>query len=186
GGGVEGGEQRVLDQHAGPGQPVQQAGLAGVGVAGDGDAGDVVAAALLALGVAGALHVGELAAELGDLGVDPAAVGLDLGLTGATATDALTAGGAATGLAGQVAAPATEPLLHVGELGELDLRLALTALRVLGEDVEDQRGAVDGLDLELVLEVAQLAGCELTVEDHRVGSGRAHDLGEALDLAATD
>ena len=34
---VEGGEQRVLDQHAGAGEPVEQRGLAGVGVAGDGD-----------------------------------------------------------------------------------------------------------------------------------------------------
>ena len=38
-----------------------------------------------------------------------------------------------------------------------DLRLALPALRVLGEDVEDQRGAVDDLDLDDVLELAQLA-----------------------------
>ena len=71
----------------------------------------------------------------------------------------------ATGLAGQVAAPAAQPLLHVVELGQLDLRLALPALRVLGEDVEDQRGPVDDLDLDLVLEVAQLAGRELAVED---------------------
>ena len=35
----------------------------------------------------------EVAAQLGDLGVDPAPVGLDLGLTGAAATDAVTAGG---------------------------------------------------------------------------------------------
>ena len=36
GGRVERGEQRVLDQHTGLGQAVEQAGLAGVGVAGDG------------------------------------------------------------------------------------------------------------------------------------------------------
>ena len=183
---VESGEQRVLDQHPGAGQPVEETGLAGVGVAGDRDARDVVAPALLPLGVAGALHVGQLAAELGDLGVDPAAVGLDLGLTGATATDALATGRAPAGLTGQVAAPATQALLHVGELGELDLGLTLTALGVLGEDVEDQRRPVDGLDLELVLEVAQLAGRQLAVEDHRVGAGRPHDLAEALDLAAAD
>ena len=186
GGRVEGREQRVLDQHPGAGQPVEQAGLAGVGVAGDRDARDVVAAPLLALGVAGALHVGELAAQLGDLGVDPAAVGLDLGLTGAAAADALAAGDPAAGLAGQVAAPAAQTLLHVGQLGQLDLGLALLALRVLGEDVEDQRRAVDDLDLQLVLEVAQLARRELAVEDHGVGTGRPHDLAEALDLAAPD
>ena len=168
---VEGREQRVLDQHPGVGQPVEQRGLAGVGVAGDRDAGDVVAPARLALDVAGAAHVLELAAELGDLGVDPAPVGLDLGLTGAAATDAVTAGGPATGLAGEVATPAAQALLHVLQLGQLDLRLALLALGVLGEDVEDQRGPVDDLDLDLVLEVAQLAGRELAVADDGVGAG---------------
>ena len=186
GGGVEGREQRVLDEHACVGEPVEQRGLARVGVAGDGDARDLVAPTTLPLGVAGGLHVREVAAQLGDLGVDPAPVGLDLRLTGATATDAGATGDTATRLAGEVATPATEALLHVVELGELDLRLALLALRVLGEDVEDQRGAVDDLDLDLVLEVPELAGRELAVEDDRVGAGGAHDLGEALDLAAAD
>ena len=143
--------------------------------------------ALLALGLAGALHRGELAAQLGDLGVDAAPVGLDLGLTGTTATDAAAVrADPAAGLAGQVATPAAQPLLHVVELGELDLRLALLGLRVLGEDVEDQRGPVDDLDLEPVLQVAELAGRELTVEDHRVGAAGGHDLAEAVDLAAAD
>src|SRR4051794_1243209 len=187
GGGVEGGERRVLDQRAGAGEAVEGAGLAGVGVAGDRDARDVVATALLALGVAGALHVGQLAAQLGDLGVDPAPVGLDLGLTGATAADAAAVrADPTTGLAGEVATPAAQALLHVVELGQLDLRLALLALRVLGEDVEDQRGAVDDLDLELVLEVAQLARGEVAIQDHGVGAGGADDLAEALDLAAAD
>ena len=147
----------------------------------------MVATALLALGVAGALHVAQLAAELGDLGVDPAPVGLDLGLTGATATDAAAlAADPATGLAGEVAAPAAQPLLHVVELGQLDLGLALLGLRVLGEDVEDQRGPVDDLDLEPVLEVPQLAGRELAVADHGVGAGGLHDLAHAVDLAAAD
>jgi hypothetical protein len=35
GGGVEGGEQAVLDQHSGVGEPVEQRRLAGVGVADD-------------------------------------------------------------------------------------------------------------------------------------------------------
>src|SRR4051794_17488647 len=103
--------------------------------------------------------MGELAAQLGDLGVDPAPVGLDLGLAGTAAADAA-AGRAdpAAGLAGQVAAPAAQALLHVAELGQLDLGLPLGGLGVLGEDVEDQGGAVDDLDLEPVLEVPELAG----------------------------
>ncbi len=147
----------------------------------------MVATTLLALGVAGALHLGELAAQLGDLGVDPAPVGLDLGLTGAAATNAATVGAdSAARLARQVAAPAAQPLLHVVELRQLDLRLALAAPGVLAEDVEDQRGPVDDLDLELVLQIAQLAGGEFTVADDGVGAGRLHDLADAVDLAAPD
>jgi hypothetical protein len=61
---------------------------------------------------------------------------------------------------------------QVLQLGELHLRLALTGLGVLGEDVEDQRGAVDDLDLDDVLEGAPLAGDELAVADDGVGAGR--------------
>src|SRR4029078_3459662 len=104
-----------------------------------------------------------LAVELGDLGVDPAPVGLDLRLTGAAAADAGAASNPAADLAGEGASPAAEPLLHVVELCQLDLGLALPRLRVLGEDVEDQRGPVDDLDLEPVLQVAQLARRQLAV-----------------------
>ena len=95
----------TLDQHAGIREPVEQRGLAGVGVAGDRDAGDVVATARLALDVAGAAQVLELLAQLGDPGVDAASVGLDLRLTGAAATDAVTAGGATAGLHVRIGAP---------------------------------------------------------------------------------
>ena len=156
GGRVQGGEQRVLDQHPGAGEPVQQAGLAGVGVADDGDRRHLVPPPLGPLGLPGAVHLAQRGAQLGDPAVDPAPVGLELGLTGATAADAGAAAGPAAGLPGQVATPAAEPLLQVLQLGQLDLGLALGALGVLGEDVQDQRGPVDHLDLDLVLQVAQL------------------------------
>jgi hypothetical protein len=70
------------------------------------------------------------------------------GLTRATGTDAATAGDTATGLPGQRLTPAAQARQHVLHLGQLDLGLALPAAGVLGEDVEDQRGPVDDLDLE--------------------------------------
>ena len=60
------------------------------------------------------------------------------------------------------------PLPHeareeVGELGQLDLELALHGARALGEDVEDERGAVDDLEAERAAEVALLDGRERIV-----------------------
>ena len=127
--------------------------------------------------------------EPGDAGADAPPVGLQLGLTGTTQTHAA-AGAAApagtTGLPGQRLTPTAQPRQQVFQLGQLDLRLALLALGVLGEDVEDQRGPVDDLDLGALLQVAQLGRGQLTVADHRVGAGGEHHRAEVVDLAAAD
>ena len=68
--------------------------------------------------------------------LDAPAVDLELGLTG-------TAGPDAAALLGQLDAPAPQAGQPVAQLRELDLHHALLARRVLGEDVEDQRDAVD-------------------------------------------
>ena len=84
-------------------------------------------------------------------------------------------------------APAPQARQPVAELGQLDLGLALLAVGVLGEDVEDHRGAVDGRAAEDLLEVALLRGRELVVEDDRVGVDRLErDLAELLGLALAD
>jgi hypothetical protein len=79
--------------------------------------------------------------------------------------------------------PATQPGQHVLELGQLHLCLALAAPRVLGEDVQDQRGPVDDLDPHDALEVSQLARGELAIADHGVGAGRGDDARELVRLA---
>ena len=129
---------------------------------------------------------GDVAAQLGDPVADPAPVDLDLGLTGAAAADADAARGATTDLPGQRLTPPAQAREQVVQLGQLDLRLALPGAGVLGEDVEDQRGPVDHLDLELVLEVAQLAGRELAVADHGVRAGGLDDVAQLGDLAGAD
>jgi hypothetical protein len=93
---------------------------------------------------------------------------------------------AATGLAGQVSAPPSQALAQVLQLRELDLCLALGALGVGGEDVEDQRRTVDDLHLDAVLEVAQLCWAQLAVADHGVRAGRDDDLTHLVDLAPAD
>ena len=62
--------------------------------------------------------------------------------------------------------PETASRAVVLELGELDLHLP--SVIVVGEDVEDHRGAVDHGHLELRLEVALLAGNQLVVDRHDV------------------
>ena len=91
----------------------------------------------LALGVAVAADVAEVGLELVDAADETAAVDLELGLAG-------TAGADAAALLAEVGAAAAQARQAVAELGQLDLRLALLAVGVLGEDVEDHRGAVEG------------------------------------------
>lgn len=154
--GVQGGEQGVLHEHTGVRESVQQGGLPGVGVARDRHGGHRVALAVQPLGLPGGLHGRDLPAQLGHPLTDATAVQLDLGLTGSTAADALARRRPAAGLAGQGLAPAAQSREHVLQLGELHLGLALLGLRVLREDVQDQTGAVDDLDLDHVLERAPL------------------------------
>ena len=119
--------------------------------------------------------------------MDASAVGLQLGLTGTTGADAAatrtTATAGAAALPGQRLAPAAQTGQEVAQLGQLDLGLALPGAGVLGEDVQDQRGPVDDLDLELLLQLAQLPGRELAVGDDGVGAGGLHRLAQLGDLA---
>ena len=95
---VEGREELILHEHPGAGEPVEQRGLARVGVTGDGHAWHAVRLAGVALGVPVGLHVADFSAQLRDAGVDPPSVELNLRLTWATRPDALTPGDAPTGL----------------------------------------------------------------------------------------
>src|SRR5690606_29886893 len=168
------------------GEGVEQARLARVRVPGDGDPGHPVAGAGLALGLAGDGELRQLTAELGDLRANAATIGLELGLTGAAQPHAAVRAGAAAGLAAHGLTPAAQTRQEVLQLRELDLGLALGALGVLREDVEDQRRAVDDLDVDGLLQGDQLAGRELAVADHRVGAERLDDVLELADLAGAD
>src|SRR5262249_19293873 len=72
------------------------------------------------------------------------------------------------------------------ELGELDLEFPLGADRVLGEDVEDQLGAVDDARAELVLQVSLLHRVELVVDEEALGVGVCEALLEFGDLPFPD
>ena len=74
----------------------------------------------------------------------------------------------------------------VFELGQLDLQLALGRVGVVGEDVEDHRGAVDHRHAQRLLQVALLARRQLVVAGDQVGVAGG-DLGLQLgQLAAAE
>ena len=177
---VERGEQRVLDEHAGAGEPVEQRGLAGVGVAGDGHR-----RAPRCAGAPGAWCRGRSSCRRSRGAAWPSWCGSGAGRSRSSSHRGR--GCRCRRTAEPPAPPAWRDIdspqprsrgsmycIWASETCALPSRL----LRVLGEDVEDQRGAVDDLDLDDVLELAQLAGRQLAVADDGVGAGRDHDVAQ--------
>ena len=118
------------------------------------------------------LHAIELPADLHHFPANGPPVGLELGLARAPRADA-----AAQAL--QVLPLAHEAREQIGKLGQLDLELALHGPRPLGEDVQDEGGAIDDLEAERPPEVSLLDGGERIVGDHEVGG---LSLGRGLEL----
>jgi hypothetical protein len=121
--------------------------------------------------LAGALlaHLLDIAPQLRNARPHDAAVDFQLRLAGSPGAD-----GAAdpTRRAARAAAQAREMLAVADEarqavlvLRQLDLELALARAGVLGEDIQDKRGAVDDLAVDGLFEVALLRGGELVVDD---------------------
>ena len=111
--------------------------------------------------MAGPGEILQLILDLADSVEDPAPVGLELSLARTAGTDA----SAETAELGALAAQPRQPITM---LRQLHLQHAFPAGGVLGEDVEDQRSAVDDVDVELLVEVALLSWRKLVVEDHDV------------------
>ena len=166
--GVERGEQHVLRQHARPGQPVEQGGLAGIGVADDRHHRKRHLAALGAVQVAGAPHGFQLALQPDDPVLQHAPVGLDLGFAGA----AQEAGAAALAL--QVGPAPHQPALLVIEMGKLHLQRAFLGARPLAEYLQDQPGAVQHLDVQFLFEIALLHRRQRMVDDGELGAAFLH------------
>src|SRR3989304_1765753 len=80
----------------------------------------------------------QIAADPGHASADGPTVGFQLGLAGATRADAAPQ-------SREIGSPTNRAGEQVVELGQFNLELAFPRLRALGEDIEDQRGAIDGL-----------------------------------------
>ncbi len=178
-GGVEGGEELVLDEDARVREPVEQGRLARVRVADERDMRDVATLARLALGRARRRQPDQVTFELLHAPQQAPAIDFELGLTRTARADTRT-------LLAQLEAATPQAGQPIAQLRELDLHRTLLARRVLGEDVEDQRDAVDDVDREQILEVALLGGRQLVVEDHDVDVERLADRLQLLGLALAD
>ena len=69
------------------------------------------------------------------------------------------------------------------ELRKLDLQLPLSALRTLGEDIENQAGPVNDPTLQAALEVTLLRGRKRMIENDEIGCMRRNLGSDLFDLA---
>jgi len=157
-GGIEGHEELVARGDVAVGEGVQQGGLPGVGVADDGQDRDPLVASTAPAHVALARELADAALESADPVPDASTADLHHRLARAAAPDA----SRETGQAGILL---RQPRQRVLELRQLDLKLAVGAAGPLGEDVEDELCAIDGLEPSGVLEGSSLGRLEIDVED---------------------
>jgi hypothetical protein len=75
---------------------------------------------------------------------------------------------------------------HVLELRQLHLQLGFAAAGMAREDVEDELGAVDDVEVEDLFQIARLRRRQRVVEDHEVGAVVAAKRPQLVDLALAD
>ena len=177
---VQGGEQHVLGDHLGLGQPVEQGRFAGVGVAHQSNGRVRMPLAGHALQGPGTAHLVQFQLQLADLVGDQPPVGLDLRLAWAAHHPE------AAALALQVGPGPDQARAFVGQPGELHLQASLASPRPAGENLQDQAGAVDDLDLPGLLEVALLDRRQGVVDDGDGGLRQFDDQPDLLDLALAE
>ncbi len=179
GGRVERGEQLVVGMDAGLGEGVEQGGLAGIGVADQGQQGPAVTAAAAAQFGAPLPDDLELGLDAGDALFDAPAVEFELFFAGTFQADAAL-------LAFQVRPQAAQAGNQIAELRQFDLQPAFQTQGALGEDVENQLGAVHDADPEQVFQGAALGGGQVVVENHQRGAGGGGFFGNLGGLAPAD
>ena len=153
---VERGEELVFGEHVGIGERVEERALAGVGVAHDRDHRHVESAAPAATLLALLGQRLELRFEVRQALACPPATDFELRFTGAAPAD--TAGETRERV---VFLP--QPRERVLELGELDLQLAVARLCALREDIEDELGAIDDLEIGVLgdgRDLRRARGCD--------------------------
>ncbi len=165
-GSVECGKEFVLGEHLTLGKEVHDGGLAHVGVAHERHTNH--SATVLALGVLLLVNLSKAFLQEAHAAENDTAVHLQLGLTRSAKTyRTLSAARSGTAtLAFQVRPESLQARQHVAVLCQFHLRLGGSRLGTHGKDVENERGAVENLHLQFLLDVAYLLGREFVIEDN--------------------
>ena len=165
-GGIQGGEQFVVAENIGAGQAIDQRALPGVRVAGKSYFEHAASIAALALERAHVGKAGELAANARDALAHHATVDLQLALALAEAR----ADATSHAIGRQMRPHAAQTRVEVLVLGQAHLQPPLLGSGVEGEDVQDERRAIDHLHgfVHYLLEVRLLRRCQLVVEDDQI------------------
>ena len=175
--GVQGGEQLVGCVHLAGGQGIEQRGLAGIGIAHQRHGGGVCPLPRLAAQLAPGAHGVQPPLQCLDAHGQQAPVGFQLGFTRPAQANAAL-------LALQMAPAADQARGQMLQLRQLHLQLPLVRAGALGKDVEDQAGAVQHAGLQQALQVALLAGRQVVVDDHHLGTVLDDQLAHRFGLAA--
>src|SRR5512144_98504 len=149
-GGIESGEQRVLGEHVGTGERIEQGRLAGIGVADESHGRIGHPRPRLPVQRAGAAHLLELLAYALDPLADDAAVALDLSFARA-AQEA-----EAAALALEVRPRAYQPALLIDEVSKLHLQAPFPRACPRAEDLKNESGAVENLGAPCGLQITLL------------------------------
>ena len=177
---VERREQQILGEHPCPGQRVEQARFAGIGVADKRHHRQLHRFTVAALLPAHALDLFESLLEQFDALFEQPAIAFDLRL----ARTAEKAEAAALPL--KVGPRADKPALLIVEMGEFDLQNAFTRHRAFAEDFEDQCRTVKHLGAGLGLEIALLHRAEGDIDEQQLDFALLDFLLDLFDMARAD
>src|SRR5262245_4706108 len=172
---IERGEQRILGEHAGAGQRVEQSRLAGIGVADKRHGRIGYPRPRFPMKRTRAPHLLELVANALDPLADYATVGFDLRFAGATEK------AEATALPLEMGPGAYEPALLIDEVSKLNLQAPFPRARPRPKDFENEPSAVENLGAPRGLQIVLLHRGERMVDDHELdalGADQAFELGD--------
>src|SRR6516164_2020111 len=170
---IEGCKQARGCFHPTASKGIKERGFPGVGVADQRNHAPVALAAVLAMQGPLRPHSLDGLPHLPDSRAQTAAIELELLLARSTRPDS-------TSEPRKQRASPSQARQEVIELGQLNLKLALAGARPPREDVENKLGPVDDLEPECQLEVAELGGGEVVLEDDTI---RTRAVRQSLDVS---